>query len=122
MFFSKTSCELFHRNRRLGCHSLLLIGAQQQRRGKELLNGLRRCLLYPTSPSLDAAVATKGRFMTDTKQREVAESAFNRSRRREAEINDALKQEEARYEAVVKNMQRLRAMRLSRGETPPKKT
>jgi phosphopantothenate synthetase len=53
-------------------------------------------------------------IMADAKKREVAESVFQRNERREAEINDALKQEEARHVAVLKNMQRLRALRLSR--------
>jgi len=46
--------------------------------------------------------------------RVVAESVFDRNKRREAEINEALKQEEARREAAVKNMHRLRALRLAR--------
>ena len=54
--------------------------------------------------------------MSDAKQRNVAESVFNRNQRREAEINDALKQEAARHAAVVKNMRRLRALRLAREE------
>ncbi|MGB5181972.1 MAG: hypothetical protein WBO12_07275 [Xanthobacteraceae bacterium] len=49
-----------------------------------------------------------------TKQREVAETIFDRNKRREAEINDALKQDQARHEAKIKNMQRLRALRLAR--------
>jgi hypothetical protein len=49
-----------------------------------------------------------------TKQREVAETIFDRNKRREAEINDALKQDQARHEAEIKNMHRLRAMRLAR--------
>jgi len=52
--------------------------------------------------------------MPDPKHREVAESVFDRNQRREAEINNALKQEAARRAAVVKNMQRLRALRLAR--------
>jgi len=47
--------------------------------------------------------------MADAKHIERAESVFQRNERREAEINDALKQEEARHAAVVKNMHRLRA-------------
>jgi hypothetical protein len=47
-------------------------------------------------------------------QRELAETVFQRNERREAEINDALKQEYARREAAVKNMYRLRALRLAR--------
>jgi hypothetical protein len=44
----------------------------------------------------------------------VAESVFDRNKRREAEINEALKQEEACREATVKNMLRLRALRSAR--------
>jgi len=50
--------------------------------------------------------------MSDTKQ--LAESVFDRNQRREAEINDALKQEAARHAAFVKNMHRLKALRLER--------
>ena len=49
-------------------------------------------------------------------QRELAETVFERNQRREAEINNALKQEAARRAAVVKNMQRLRALRLARDQ------
>ena len=52
--------------------------------------------------------------MLTAQQREVAETAFDRNKRREAEINDALRQEQARHNAAVKNMQRLRALRLER--------
>jgi hypothetical protein len=55
--------------------------------------------------------------MADPKHREVAESVFERNQRRDAEINEALKQEAAaRRAAVVKNMQRLRALRLERDQ------
>jgi hypothetical protein len=47
-------------------------------------------------------------------QRDIAETIFERNQRRETEINDALKQEHARREAAVKNMYRLRALRLAR--------
>jgi phosphopantothenate synthetase len=50
-------------------------------------------------------------LMITTKRREVA--LFNRNQRREQEINDALKQEHARREAAIKNMYRLKALRLS---------
>jgi hypothetical protein len=49
-------------------------------------------------------------------RREIAETIFQYNQRREAEINDALKQEYARREAAIKNMQRLRALRLQRDE------
>jgi hypothetical protein len=52
--------------------------------------------------------------MVDPRQRELAETVFERSQRREKEINNALKQEYARREAAVKNMYRLRALRLAR--------
>jgi hypothetical protein len=54
--------------------------------------------------------------MPDTTQREVLESVFERNQRREAEINNALKQEAARREDVIRNMHRLRALRLARDE------
>ena len=52
--------------------------------------------------------------MLTAKQLEVAETVFDRNKRREVEINDALRQEQARHKAAVKNMQRLRALRLER--------
>ena len=52
--------------------------------------------------------------MTDIDQRAFAETIFERNQRRDAEINEALKQENARREAAVKNMYRLRALRLER--------
>jgi hypothetical protein len=52
--------------------------------------------------------------MMDAKSREAAESAFNRYERREAEISRALQQEHARHEAALKNMYRLRLLRLQR--------
>jgi len=58
----------------------------------------------------------EGIFMADDKQRGVAESVFQRNERREAEINAALRQENARREAAVKNMYRLRALRLERDQ------
>ena len=52
--------------------------------------------------------------LSDTKARARAESLFNREKRREAEIADALKQEQVRHDNVIRNMQRLRELRLSR--------
>jgi len=49
-------------------------------------------------------------------QRAFAETVFERNQRRDAEINEALKQENARREAAVKNMYRLRALRLERDQ------
>jgi hypothetical protein len=53
--------------------------------------------------------------MTNTHQREIAETVFRRNPKRD-EIKEALKQEYARREAAVKNMYRLRVLRLSRDE------
>jgi hypothetical protein len=47
-------------------------------------------------------------------QREIAETVFERNQRREMELNDALKQEHSRREAAIKNMYRLRSLRLAR--------
>ena len=51
--------------------------------------------------------------MSDTEQREIAESLFEPSQTRE-EIRDAIKLEEERRAALVKNLYRLKALRLSR--------
>jgi hypothetical protein len=49
-------------------------------------------------------VTGEGFFILTAKQLEVAETVFDRNKRQEAEINDALRQEQARREAAVKNM------------------
>ena len=54
--------------------------------------------------------------MSDTNHRAVAETVFERDQRPQTEINKALKQEHARREAAVKNMYRLRALRLERDQ------
>jgi hypothetical protein len=54
--------------------------------------------------------------MTDSDQSAFAETVFGRTQRRDAEINEALKQENARRETAVKNMYRLRALRLERDQ------
>jgi hypothetical protein len=56
--------------------------------------------------------------MSDTNQRTVAEAMFERDQR-QTETNDALKQEHARREAALKNMYRLKALRLERDEAGP---
>jgi hypothetical protein len=80
---------------------------------------LRQTLLilenWPFTPHIIAISTRKlGTFILDTTTRVVAESVFDRNKRREAEINEALKEEDARREAAVKNMLRLRALRLER--------
>ncbi len=52
--------------------------------------------------------------MAEKDARAVAETLFEREQRRNREINEALKLEEERHAAAMKNMQRLRALRLSR--------
>jgi hypothetical protein len=59
--------------------------------------------------------------MTDTGQRALAETVFDRNQRRDAEINEALKQENARREVAVKNMYRLKALRLERDQKAKRK-
>ena len=48
------------------------------------------------------------------RDRKVAEATFDKKQKREAEINEVLKQEDARRDATMKNMQRLRALRIER--------
>jgi hypothetical protein len=57
-------------------------------------------------------------FMSESRQRAIAETAFERTQRRETEMNEALQQEETRRAAVIKNMQRLRQLRLQRDARP----
>ena len=52
--------------------------------------------------------------MAEDNQRAEAESVFDRAQRREREISEALKLEEERHAAAIKNMHRLRALRLER--------
>jgi hypothetical protein len=51
--------------------------------------------------------------MSDTEQREIAQTLFEPSQTRE-EIRDAIKLEEERRATLVKNLYRLKALRLSR--------
>jgi hypothetical protein len=53
--------------------------------------------------------------MSDTEQREIAEAFFKQRHSRE-HLKDAIKLEEARREAMVKNLYRLRTLRLSRDQ------
>jgi hypothetical protein len=54
--------------------------------------------------------------MTKTDQLALAETVLERNQRRDAEITEALKQENARRDVAVKNMYRLRALRLERDQ------
>jgi hypothetical protein len=53
--------------------------------------------------------------MTDAEQRDIAEALFEPKQSRQ-EIKDATKLEEARRAAMVKNLYRLRRLRLSRNQ------
>jgi hypothetical protein len=52
--------------------------------------------------------------MMRDEDRQAAESVFDRYQRRESELNEVVKQDRARHDATVKNMQRLRALRIER--------
>jgi hypothetical protein len=54
--------------------------------------------------------------MSDTEQRDIAEALFAPNQSRE-EIRDAIRLEEARRVAMVKNLYRLRSLRLSRNQS-----
>lgn len=61
--------------------------------------------------------------LMSAKTREVGKSAFEKYQRREAEIAVALRQEQARHDAAIKNMHRLRSLRLqSEAQSPPVKS
>jgi hypothetical protein len=48
-----------------------------------------------------------------------AESVFDKNKNRAAEINNAVGQERVRHEAAIKNMHRLRSLRLERDAGQP---
>ncbi len=48
-----------------------------------------------------------------SEKKQTTETALEKNKRREAEINLALKEEQARHEAALKNMRRLRSLRLA---------
>jgi hypothetical protein len=54
--------------------------------------------------------------MTDDNSRAFAETVFQGEPTRQKQIKDALKMEAERHEAAVKNMHRLRALRLQRDD------
>jgi hypothetical protein len=59
--------------------------------------------------------------MLDTKLREIAETVFERNQQPGAQVNNALTQEAARRAAALKNMERLRALRLERDRAQTRK-
>ena len=70
---------------------------------------LENAVSHPYIDSISLSV--RKAFMSATQR---SEATLDRNQRREAEINDALRQEQARHQAAVKNMLRLRALRLAR--------
>jgi hypothetical protein len=52
--------------------------------------------------------------MVRDKDRQAAESVFDRYQRRESELDEVVKQDRARHDAAMNNMQRLRALRIER--------
>jgi hypothetical protein len=54
-------------------------------------------------------------LMSDAEQRDIAEALFEPNQSRE-EIKDAIRLEEARRAAMVKNLYRLRSLRLARNQ------
>jgi hypothetical protein len=51
--------------------------------------------------------------MISTNARQRPETLFDREKRRDGEIADAMKEEQARHDATIRNMHRLKALRLS---------
>ncbi len=76
-------------------------------------------LASPCNMSNRAASAERSENMSSNDRGTVAETVFERNQRREREIGDALRLEEERHAAVIKNMHRLRALRLSRKQSRP---
>jgi hypothetical protein len=58
--------------------------------------------------------------MTDSSQRALAETVFQRDETGERASSDALRLEEARRAAAVENMQRLKALRLAKNASKTK--
>ncbi len=63
------------------------------------------------SPDLAVRRPARLNAMTDAERREIAETLFERTHE---EIRDAIKLEDERRAALVKNLYRLRALRLAR--------
>lgn len=61
------------------------------------------------------------KVVSDNPARRVAESLFHRNQRRDAEIQDAMKQERARHDAALRNMNRLKELRQARATEDRKK-
>jgi hypothetical protein len=69
----------------------------------------------PTTTVCRTSCHDERTLMSDAEQREIAEAMFEPKQSRE-QIRDAIKLEEARRATMVKNLYRLRALRLSRNQ------
>jgi hypothetical protein len=56
-------------------------------------------------------------MINNSREVDFAETVFEREQRREKQIKDALKLEAERHETIIKNMHRLRTLRLERDKT-----
>jgi hypothetical protein len=81
------------------------------------------CVMRGTSGRFARYCHTPNRQdLMSAKNSEVAESTFQKYQRREAEIAVALREEQARHDAAIKNMHRLRSLRQQReAQSPPAK-
>jgi hypothetical protein len=64
-------------------------------------------------------LVSKWQDTMDAKSREKAETAFKKYERRQAELNESVRQEQARHDAAIKNMHRLRLLREQRDAKKP---
>jgi hypothetical protein len=112
-FSAKTSVKSVNSRQRAAMSASVSMVAAPIGFCKQLLTFQSVSLYLPTQMKVGQLITDRRRLMTEN-ERKLAETVFERNERREAEINDAMKQEHARREAAVKNMYRLRALRLAR--------
>ena len=78
--------------------------------------GGERVVVYPHNSCMsDIPGHDERTLMSDAEQRDIAEALFEPKQSRE-EIKDAIKLEDARRAAMVKNLYRLKSLRLSRNQ------
>jgi hypothetical protein len=83
--------------------------------GKKLLGFDDVIVRIPNNLGLDISGHDERILMSEAERREVAEPLFERAQSRD-EIRDAMRREEERRATLVKNLYRLWALRLSRGQ------
>jgi len=69
-----------------------------------------------TGERLKVAIRAAHTHIVDMKPERLSETISERNQRREAELTEALEREATRHDAAVKNMHRLRALRLERDQ------